>query len=102
MSHNFEFNNGDQIRLQMWDTAGVERFRSLIPSYIKDSAVAVIVYDISQNNSFENVDKWCENVFELRGEGCQIIIIGNKIDLENKRFFLKNNFFYFATKTKLK
>lgn len=98
MSHKFEFNNGDQIRLQMWDTAGVERFRSLIPSYIKNSAVAVVIYDISQNKSFENVDKWCENVFEMRGEECQIIIIGNKIDLENKRFFLKTIFFILQLK----
>jgi len=41
-----------QIRLQLWDTAGQERFRSLIPSYIRDSSVAVIVYDITSKSSF--------------------------------------------------
>lgn len=40
------------VRLQLWDTAGQERFRSLIPSYIKDSSVAVVVYDITSNNPF--------------------------------------------------
>lgn len=41
------------VRLQLWDTAGQERFRSLIPSYIRDSSVAVVVYDITNRNSFQ-------------------------------------------------
>ncbi|OXT10122.1 hypothetical protein B9K03_11710, partial [Rothia sp. Olga] len=45
------------IRLQLWDTAGQERFRSLIPSYIRDSRVAIIVYDITKKKSFEFIDK---------------------------------------------
>ena len=43
------------VRLQLWDTAGQERFRSLIPSYIRDSTVAVVVYDITNSNSFHQV-----------------------------------------------
>ena len=50
------------VRLQLWDTAGQERFRSLIPSYIRDSSVAVIVYDITNRNSFANTAKWIEDV----------------------------------------
>ena len=46
------------IRLQLWDTAGQERFRSLIPSYIRDSNVAIIVYDVSNEKSFTQVPKW--------------------------------------------
>ena len=46
------------VRLQLWDTAGQERFRSLIPSYIRDSNVAIIVYDISNSKSFNQVGKW--------------------------------------------
>ena len=46
------------VRLQLWDTAGQERFRSLIPSYIRDSSVAVIVYDITDRASFLNSSKW--------------------------------------------
>jgi len=45
------------VRLQLWDTAGQERFRSLIPSYIRDSSVAVIVYDITDRASFLNSSK---------------------------------------------
>ena len=47
------------VRLQLWDTAGQERFRSLIPSYIRDSSVAVVVYDITNRASFLNSTKWC-------------------------------------------
>jgi len=46
-----------QIRLQLWDTAGQERFRSLIPSYIRDSSVAVIVYDIA--SELADIDYCC-------------------------------------------
>ena len=48
------------VRLQLWDTAGQERFRSLIPSYINDSQVAVVCYDITNKQSFENVPSWVE------------------------------------------
>ena len=48
-----------QIRLQLWDTAGQERFRSLIPSYIRDSSVAVIVYDVTSNGCFCVVPNCC-------------------------------------------
>jgi len=55
------------VRLQLWDTAGQERFRSLIPSYIRDSSVAVIVYDISNRASFLNTTTWIEDVRNERG-----------------------------------
>ena len=50
------------IRLQLWDTAGQERFRALIPNYIRDSTVAVIVYDITHRKSFESIQKWIDDV----------------------------------------
>lgn len=56
------------IRLQLWDTAGQERFRSLIPNYIRDSTVAVIVYDITNLQSFNNAQKWIDDVKAQRGE----------------------------------
>eukprot|EP01017_Pseudomicrothorax_dubius_P022923 TRINITY_DN2467_c0_g7_i2.p1 TRINITY_DN2467_c0_g7~~TRINITY_DN2467_c0_g7_i2.p1 ORF type:complete len:139 (+),score=19.60 TRINITY_DN2467_c0_g7_i2:34-450(+) len=73
------------VRLQLWDTAGQERFRSLIPSYIRDSAVAVLVYDISNRQSFENVPKWIEFVREERGSDILIALLGNKADLAENR-----------------
>ncbi|WBW72317.1 Rab family GTPase Ryh1 [Schizosaccharomyces osmophilus] len=73
------------VRLQLWDTAGQERFRSLIPSYIRDSSVAIIVYDITNHNSFVNTEKWIEDVRAERGDDVIIVLVGNKTDLSDKR-----------------
>jgi Ras-related protein Rab-6A len=73
------------IRLQLWDTAGQERFKSLIPSYVKDSTVAVVVYDITDKNTFESVKKWVEDAVSMRGDEVIIIIVGNKSDLSDHR-----------------
>ncbi|KAL7143979.1 hypothetical protein ABFS83_08G227700 [Erythranthe nasuta] len=73
------------IRLQLWDTAGQERFRSLIPSYIRDSSVAVIVYDVANRQSFLNTMKWTEEVRTERGRDVIIVLVGNKTDIVDKR-----------------
>lgn len=73
------------IRLQLWDTAGQERFRSLIPSYIRDSHVAVVCYDITNKKSFQNLEKWINDVRLERGDDAIIVLVGNKLDLKNKR-----------------
>eukprot|EP00258_Populus_trichocarpa_P034103 XP_024450122.1 ras-related protein RABH1b isoform X1 [Populus trichocarpa] len=79
------------VRLQLWDTAGQERFRSLIPSYIRDSSVAVIVFDVATfacglgRQSFLNTSKWIEEVRSERGSDVIIVLVGNKTDLVDKR-----------------
>ena len=73
------------VRLQLWDTAGQERFRSLIPSYIRDSAVAVVVYDTTSKGSFASTRKWVEDVRAERGSDVIVVLVGNKTDLEDKR-----------------
>ncbi|KAF3699347.1 Ras-related protein Rab-6B [Channa argus] len=62
-----------------------ERFRSLIPSYIRDSTVAVVVYDITNVNSFQQTCKWIDDVRTERGSDVIIMLVGNKTDLEEKR-----------------
>lgn len=73
------------VRLQLWDTAGQERFRSLIPSYIRDSAAAIVVYDITNRQSFENTTKWIQDIINERGQEVLIALVGNKTDLEDAR-----------------
>ena len=73
------------VRLQLWDTAGQERFRSLIPSYIRDSSVAVVVYDVSSRKSFENTRKWVDDVRGERGTDVIVVLVGNKTDLGDRR-----------------
>ena len=73
------------IILNLWDTAGQERFKSLIPSYIKDSAVAIVAYDITSRQSFQSVDKWIEDAKNLRDDDVLLILAGNKSDLNDHR-----------------
>jgi len=73
------------VRLQLWDTAGQERFRSLIPSYIRDSSVAIVVYDITNRASFLNSEQWIEDVRNERGNDVVIMLVGNKTDLADRR-----------------
>lgn len=73
------------VRLQLWDTAGQERFRSLIPSYIRDSSVAVVVYDVTNRQSFLNTARWISEVRTERGSDVIIFVVGNKTDLVDKR-----------------
>ena len=76
--------NGNQsVRMQIWDTAGQEKFHSLIPSYVRNSTVAVFVYDITSRASFDNLDKWHKMVTDLADPA--LIVVGNKSDLESER-----------------
>ena len=60
------------------------RFRSLIPSYIRDSSVAILVYDITSERSFRNVRLWYDDVKQQRDD-IEMVIVGNKSDLDGKR-----------------
>eukprot|EP00727_Mastigamoeba_balamuthi_P009591 m51a1_g5254 putative ras-related protein rab-6b isoform x1 (215) ;mRNA; r:72964-74329 len=73
------------VRLQLWDTAGQERFRSLIPSYIRDSSVAIVVYDITSRTSFASTEKWIDDIRSERGADVHVVLVGNKTDLADKR-----------------
>lgn len=70
------------VILNLWDTAGQERFKSLIPSYIKDSAVAIVCYDITSRESFDSVGKWVEDAIAIRENDVVLILVGNKADCE--------------------
>ena len=77
---------GDKsMRLQLWDTAGQERFRSLIPNYIRDSSAAIIVFDVTNRQTFTNLEKWVEDVRNERGTSVVVAIVGNKIDKTGER-----------------
>jgi Ras-related protein Rab-6A len=98
------------VRLQLWDTAGQERFRSLIPSYIRDSSVAVVVYDVTNAKTFEQTRKWVEDVRSERGNDVIIVLVGNKTDLTDKRQVTeqqgqdeakKNNLMFIETSAKV-
>ena len=76
---------GVGAKLQIWDTAGQERYTSITSSYYKGSHGCFIVYDITSESSFENVEKWYEQAQKDASKEVSIILVGNKCDLENER-----------------
>ncbi|KAI9257537.1 ras family-domain-containing protein [Helicostylum pulchrum] len=77
-------NDGKQIKLQIWDTAGQESFRSITQSYYRGAAGALLVYDISRRETFEHVSTWLADVRKHANPHTTIVLVGNKCDLESK------------------
>ena len=73
--------NNKRIKIQIWDTAGQERYRSITSAYYKGAKGALIVYDITRKNTFDNIDKWITDL-KLNGDkNICIIILGNKREI---------------------
>jgi Ras-related protein Rab-1A len=73
------------IKLQIWDTAGQDRFKTITTSYYRGSHGIVIVYDITDKESFLNVRNWLEEVHKYASDNVKILLVGNKCDLQNHR-----------------
>ena len=82
------YNNIDYL-VQVWDTAGQENFRSVTRAYYKASAVAMVVYDITNEESFKNIQSWIKDCKDLAPKTVQMVLIGNKSDLEESRVITK-------------
>ena len=83
--------NNKRIKIQIWDTAGQERYRSITSAYYKGAKGALIVYDITRKNTFDNIDKWITDLKLNLDKNICIIILGNKSDLIDKREINKND-----------
>ena len=77
--------NDETVKLQIWDTCGQEAYRSLINSFYRNSSLAILVYSIDSKHSFENLESWLNDVKTQSSPDIKIILIGNKVDLEDKR-----------------
>ena len=77
--------NNTSVNLSIWDTAGQERFHALGPIYYRDADAALLVYDITDKESFSKVRKWVKELRKIVGNDIIIVIAGNKIDLEKQR-----------------
>ncbi|KJH49950.1 Ras family protein, partial [Dictyocaulus viviparus] len=73
------------IKLQIWDTAGQERFRTIASSYYRGVQGILIVYDITNENTFQNIPHWLKNVERFGCENVAKLLIGNKCDMESRR-----------------
>mmetsp|Transcript_100662 Transcript_100662/g.157217 ORF Transcript_100662/g.157217 Transcript_100662/m.157217 type:complete len:210 (-) Transcript_100662:60-689(-) len=75
--------DGKKIKLQIWDTAGQEAYASLIKSYYRGASGALLVYDISRRDSFDNILRWLEEVQQNAHANIVMMLIGNKTDLRS-------------------
>uniref|UniRef100_A0A914YLM5 Uncharacterized protein n=1 Tax=Panagrolaimus superbus TaxID=310955 RepID=A0A914YLM5_9BILA len=79
------------INLQFWDTAGQERFRNIIPRYYANAHIAIAVYDITLKASFISLEFWIQELKRYAPSDCSVILIGNKVDLPEKRQVLSKD-----------
>jgi len=77
--------DGKRIKLQIWDTAGQERFRTITTAYYRGAMGILLVYDVTDERSFNNIRNWHANVGQHASEGVNKILIGNKSDWTDKR-----------------
>ena len=101
--------NGKTVKLQLWDTAGQEKYKSMVSSYYRGAHVALVVFDLTDHSSFDSLSLWIENYYKNGPEQKNIILIGNKKDLIELRQITKeeidsfsenNNMIYFETSAK--
>lgn len=97
------------LRFEIWDTAGQERYRSLAPMYYRGAKAAVVVYDITCEDSFNGAKSWVSEVLRKGNKNCVIALVGNKSDLEYDRkvniqevedFVNRNDIFHIKTSAK--
>jgi small GTP-binding protein len=73
------------IKVHLWDTAGQERYKSITAAYYRGAKGAMIVYDITREDTFNNVDKWFNEIREYGEKNVQLMLVGNKSDLKHLR-----------------
>ncbi|XP_032413369.1 ras-related protein Rab-8B-like, partial [Xiphophorus hellerii] len=77
--------DGKKIKLQIWDTAGQERFRTITTAYYRGAMGIMLVYDITNEKSFDNIRNWIRNIEEHASADVEKMILGNKCDMNDKR-----------------
>ena len=105
---NIDINN-KKFRLQIWDTAGQENYRSITRAYYKNSVCAILVYDISNRDSFDHISNWIEDCLAQSPKTVFMVLVGNKSDLNDNRkvsfqegqdMARNNNMMFFETSAK--
>jgi len=76
---------GKTVKLQIWDTAGQERFRTISSSYYRGAHGIIIVYDVTDKESFQNIQHWLQEIDKYANEGVMKLLVGNKSDLQSKK-----------------
>lgn len=98
----------ESVQLQIWDTAGQEKYKSIVPAYIRGSSIAFIVYDVTDKGSYTAALECFNNVKSISGESSVVVLVANKVDLleqdeedqEATEFAKANNCLLFRTSAK--
>ena len=77
--------NGKRIKLQLWDTAGQERFKTITSSYYRGAHGIIVVYDVTDQSSFDNVKQWLNEIDRFACENVNKLLVGNKCDLSMRK-----------------
>jgi len=77
--------DGKKIKLQIWDTAGQERFRTITTAYYRGAMGILLVYDITNEKSFDNIKNWIRNIEEHASADVEKMVLGNKCDMNDRR-----------------
>lgn len=77
--------NDDNVKVNIFDSAGHERFRNIPKNHYKNSDGIIIIYDVTDKKTFENVSLWMNNIKENGATDVEIMLVGNKIDMTNNR-----------------
>ena len=77
--------NDKTMKLQIWDTCGQELYKSLITNFYRNSSLAIMVYAINKQETFDNIDIWLKDLRMYSNPDAKVFLIGNKVDLENQR-----------------
>ena len=80
-----DMEGGKRIKIQIWDTAGQERFRTITTAYYRGAMGIMLVYDVTDERSFNNIRNWIRNIDQYASEGVNKILIGNKCDDVDRR-----------------
>lgn len=81
-SRDLRLPSGDVIKAQIWDTAGQERFRAITKLHYRGASGSLLVYDLTNRESFRSVQRWLEDLREHLSPNAVILLVGNKLDLE--------------------
>ena len=77
--------NGKDVKLQIWDTAGQDRFRSITKNFYRGSHGIILIYDVTSLKTFENIKSWVTQIHEEISDKVVIYLVGNKVDKEEER-----------------
>jgi len=99
---------GKRIKLQIWDTAGQEKFRSIVQTYYKGAMGIILMYAVNDRKSFQNIESWMKQIYNNAAAGVVVILVGNKSDLtervvetsEGRRVAENYNIKFFETSAK--